>query len=62
MKVLERILNGRKRRSVEMEMEIREERQGFIKGKVTMDGMFILRQLAEKRLEVQGEMALGFVD
>ena len=24
--------------------------------------MFMLRQLVEKRLEVQGEMALGFVD
>ena len=27
-----------------------------------MDGMSALRQLVEKRLEVQGEMALGFVD
>ena len=24
--------------------------------------MFVLRQLVEKRLEVQGEMAMGFVD
>ena len=24
--------------------------------------MFVLRQLEEKRLEVQGELALGFVD
>ena len=27
-----------------------------------MDGMFTLRQLVQKRLEMQGEMALGFVD
>ena len=27
-----------------------------------MDGMFTLKQLVEKRLEVQGEMILGFVD
>ena len=27
-----------------------------------MDGMFVLRQLVEKRLEVQSGMALGFVD
>ena len=27
-----------------------------------MDGMFALRQLVEKKLEVQGEMTLGFVD
>ena len=27
-----------------------------------MNGMFTLRELVWKRLEVQGEMALGFVD
>ena len=26
------------------------------------DGMYVLRQMVEKRLEVQGSMALGFVD
>ena len=26
------------------------------------DGMFALRQLVEKRLEMQGRMAVGFVD
>ena len=31
-------------------------------GRGMTDGMFMLRQLVEKRLEVQGEMALGFVD
>ena len=45
-----------------MEIEIKEEQQGFIKGMGMTDGMFTLRQLVEKRLEVQDEMALGFVD
>ena len=31
-------------------------------GKGMADGMFTLRKLVEKRLEVQGGMALGFVD
>ena len=44
-----------------MEMEIGEEQQGFSKGGM-MDGMFMLRQLVEKRFEGQGEMTLGFVD
>ena len=60
MKVLERILDGRIRKSVEM--EIGEEQQGLRKGRGMTDGMFTLRQLVEKRLEVQDEMALGFVD
>ena len=59
MKVQERILDGTMRKSVEM--EIREKQQGFRKGRGMTDGMFTLRQLVEKRLEVQGEMALGFV-
>ena len=58
--MLERILDGRIRKSVEM--EIKEEEQGFRKGRGMMDRMFLLRQLVEKRLEVQVEMALGFVD
>ena len=37
-------------------MEIGEEQQGFRKGRGTTDGMFTLRQLVEKRLEVQGDM------
>ena len=60
MKVLERILEGRIRKRVEMKIE--EEQQGFGKGRGMTDGMFMLRQLVEKRLEEQGEMALGFVD
>ena len=60
MKVLERILDGRTRKSVEI--EIGEEQQGFIKGRGMTDGIFTLRQLVEKRLQVQGEITLGFVD
>ena len=36
--------------------------KGFRKGRGTADGMYVLRQMVEKRLEVQGSMALGFVD
>ena len=54
MKVLERILDVRIRKNVVM--EIREEKQGFRKGRGTTDGMFTLRQLLEKRLEVQGDL------
>ena len=43
-------------------MEIREEQQGFRKGRGMTDKMFLLRQLVKKRLEVQVEMAFGFVD
>ena len=32
------------------------------KGKMRTDGMFALRQLVEKRLEMQGRMVVGFVD
>ena len=60
MKVLERILDGRIRMSVAM--EIGEEQQGFRTGRGMKNGMFTLRQLVQKRLEVQGEMALGCVD
>ena len=33
-----------------------------MKGRGAADGMYVLRQMVEKRLEVQGSMALGFVD
>ena len=39
-----------------------EGQQGFRKGGGTTDGMFALRQMVEKRLEMQGRMAVGFVD
>ena len=60
MKLLERILDGRILKRVEQELG--EEEQGFRKGRGTTDGMFALRQLAVKRLEMQGRMAVGFVD
>ena len=60
MKVLERILDGRTRQR--MEMEIGEEQQGIRKDRGTKDVMFTLRQLVKKRWEVKGEMAFGFLD
>ena len=60
MKVLESILDRRIRRSVERENG--EEQSGFRKGKGMTDGMFTLRKSVKKRLETQGETALGFVD
>ena len=44
------------------ECDFREEQQGSRKGRGTADGMYIPRQMVEKRLEVQGSMALGFVE
>ena len=59
LKLLERVLDARIRRRVEGDFG--EEMQGFGKGRGTSDGMYVLRQMVEKRLEVQGSMALGFV-
>ena len=50
LKVLESILGGRIRR------------KGFRRGRGTADGMFTLRQLVEKRLEGQENMAPGFIN
>ena len=60
MKLLERILDKRLREKVEHKLG--EEQLSFRKGRGTTDGMFALRQLVEKRLEMQGHMALAFVD
>ena len=60
MKLLERILDKMLREKVEH--KLREEQLGFRKGRGTTDGMFALRQLVEKRLEMQGHMAFAFVD
>ena len=60
LKLLERVLDARIRRRVECDFG--EEQQGFMKGRGTADGMYVMRQMVEKRLEVQGSMALGFVD
>ena len=45
-----------------VEQELGEEQQGFRKGRGTIDWMFALRQMVEKRLEMQGRMAVEFVD
>ena len=45
-----------------VECDFGEEQQGFRKGRGTADGMYVLRQMVGKRLEVQDSMALGLVD
>ena len=60
LKLLERILGERIMRIVECEMG--EEQQGFRRGRSTADGLFTLRQLVEKRLDGQANIALGFID
>ena len=60
LKLMERVLDARIRRRVEVDFG--EEHQGFRKGRGTADGMYVLGQMVETRLEVQGSMALGFVD
>ena len=60
LKLLERVLDARISRRIEGDFG--EEQQGFRKGRGTADGMYVLRQMVEKRLELQGSMALGFVD
>ena len=42
--------------------KIGEEQEGFRRGRGTAGGMFTLRQLVEKRLAGQENMALGFID
>ena len=41
-------------------MKLGEKQQGFRRS--TADGMFILRQLVEKKLVGQENMVLGFID
>ena len=60
LKLLERVLDAMIRGRVERGFG--EEQQGFRKGRGTVDGMYVLRQMVEKRLDVQGIVALGFVD
>ena len=47
-----------------VEGDFGDEQQAFREGRGTADGMYFLRQMVEKRLEVhvQGSMALVFVD
>ena len=56
MELLERVLDARSRRIIEGDFG--EEQQGFIKERATAEGMYVLRHMEEKRLEVQGSMAL----
>ena len=60
LKLFEKVLAAMIRGRVECDFE--EEQQRFEKGRGTTDGMHVLRQIVEKRLEVQGRMAPGFVD
>ena len=60
LKLLKMVLEARIRRRVEGDFW--EEQQGFRKGRGTADGMYVMRQMVEKRLEAQGSMALGFDD
>ena len=60
LKLVERVLDARIRRRVECDFG--EEQQGFKKERGISDGMYVLKQMVEKRLEVQGSMALRFVD
>ena len=60
MKLLERILDHRIR--VRVEPHIGEEQQGFRQGRGTIDGIFSIRQLTEKKLERQSSMVVAFVD
>ena len=56
LKTLERIMDERIRRIVECELV--EEQQGFRRSRGTADGIFTLRQLVEKKLEGQENMAV----
>ena len=58
LKLMERVSHARNSRRVEGDFG--EEQQRFRKGRGTADGMYVLRQMVEKRL--QGSMAVGFVD
>ena len=59
LKQLERVLDVMIRRRVEGGFG--EDQQGFRKGRGTAYGMYVRRQMVEKRLDVQVSVALGFV-
>ena len=60
LKLLEMLLDARI--GIRVEGDFGEEHYGFRKGRGAADGMYVPRQMVEKRLEVHGSMALGFVD
>ena len=49
LKMLEMVLDARNR--IRVECDFGEEHQGFRKGRGTADGIYVLRQMVEKRLE-----------
>ena len=59
-KLPERILDGRIQKRVDQELGV--EQQGVRKGRGTTGGMFALRQMVDKRLKMQGRMAVGLLD
>jgi len=60
MKLIVMKLGGRIRAKVEQQLG--ENQLGLRSGRGTTDGMFALRQLVEKRFQMQGEMVAGFLD
>ena len=57
-KVLERVVKGRLRELI----DIHEQQFGFMKGKSTMDAIFITRQVQEKYLEGNRKVYMCFID
>ena len=57
-KILERIVEGRLR----VLIDIHEQQFGFMKGRSTVDAIFIVRQVQEKYLEGNRKMYMCFVD
>ena len=58
MKIYERIIERR----IRDEVDINPMQFGFMPGKGTTDGIFVLRQLQEKALAKNNKLYLGFVD
>ena len=58
LKVLERILDERLRETV----KIGKQQYGFMRGRGTVDAIFIVRQLQEKRLEGNQKLFCAFID
>ena len=60
LKLMERVLDARVRNTVES--KIGENQLGFRKGRGMDDGLFIIRQIIEKRREFRKDVTFGFVD
>ena len=59
-KILLRIVMGRVRNKVKR--EIGEEQCGFVEGKGTANGIFLLRNLMERAIEMQQDLYMCFID